>query len=196
MLRTLKAIFLGVPAEARKHSDLLRRSKPQAFTEEDGNAILKIAKRGFQMKFFCLASASSAFYLATPVIPLLPPILIKTAAFFLTYRCLSVPVLMRVERQFKEISVKYDLENKPELIWTEEEMKQMWRKMKNGSWEKEEKEKAMREKEAKNEGEKKEKEGEVEGGVEGKGETQSESAPASPEASPTETASDSKPKAP
>lgn len=183
-------IFLGVPPEAVKHTDLLRRAKPQVFTEEDGNAILNIAKRGFQMKFFCLASASSAFYFATPFIPILPPLLTKAAAFFLTYRCLSIPVLIRVEKQLKEISTKYDLENKPEFILTEEEMRALWQKARQRSSGKAEKkenedqsEEGKKEKEAEVEGEKKEKEEKV------------ASSPTSPDSS-TETTSDSKPKTP
>lgn len=178
-------MFLGVPAEARKHTDLLRKAKPQAFTDEDGNAILRIARRGFQMKFFCLLGASSAFYFTTPFIPILPPVITKTAAFFLTYRLLSVPVMMRVEKQLKEISVKYDLENKPELVLTEEEMRVMWKKMKDGSWEKEEEELKKREEEKKKEADKQE--GET------TAEEKKESAPAA-SPTPSEAPSDTKPK--
>ena len=180
-------MFLGVPAEARKHTDLLRKAKPQAFSEEDGNAILGIARRGFQMKFFCLLSASSAFYFTTPFIPILPPLVTKTAAFFLTYRLLSVPVMMRVEKQLKEISVKYDLENKPELVLTEEEMRVMWKKMKDGSWEKEEEELKKKEEENKEKKEADKQEGE------NTAEEKKESAPAA-SPTPSEAPSDTKPK--
>lgn len=131
-MKALRMMFLGVTAEARKHTDLLARAKPATFTEEDGAAILRIAKRGFQMKFLLFLSASSAFYLTPGFIPLVHPLLTKSAAFFLTYRCLSVPVYMRTERQFKEISEKYQLETHPELIMTKEEIEAMWLEVKKG----------------------------------------------------------------
>ena len=119
MLRILRMVLLGGPAEARKHGELLRRAKPGVLTPEDDALILRIEKQRFYLKTLPTLYASLNTYLIPPLEVLGPAIYTHALVFSLAYRLATVLVDVNIEGKWKVISEKYELEKRTERVMPE-----------------------------------------------------------------------------
>jgi hypothetical protein len=109
-------VLLGVPAEARKHGELLRRAKSGVLSPEDEALILRIDKQRFYLKTLPTMYASLNTYFIPPLQALGPAIYTHTLVFFLAYRLATVLVDVNIEGKWKGISEKYELEKRTERV--------------------------------------------------------------------------------
>lgn len=122
-MQAIKAIFIGLPKhEIDKYSKLVARVKADKVDPVDYKTLESDARRNI---FFKLVSLPIVYGAATAVyIPpdFFAPIVAKMLVGIVTYRLLNVPSNLRSLTKMKEFSLKYDLENNPELLNNEKEV--------------------------------------------------------------------------
>ena len=131
LLRAVRHIFLGPPAASKQRLNLLRYTKPNTFIPVDEALISKALGSTVRLRFLGFLAASYSAYLF-PVMPLLwQTVAAKAVVGGAVYRVIQFATWNKIERELIPMVEKYQLEKRPELLMTEEELKAMWKEMRD-----------------------------------------------------------------
>ncbi|CAG9320764.1 unnamed protein product [Blepharisma stoltei] len=115
-MRALKAIFFGTKRKDKFiYIRALQRVKKDVLSPEDQDHV-----NAYQLASVCIRfvaapiSLAAAYYI--PIPDFLYPIPTRICTFLLCYRSISIPVILPSLDCLKQIALKYDLINRPDLL--------------------------------------------------------------------------------
>ncbi|CAG9320601.1 unnamed protein product [Blepharisma stoltei] len=116
MSRVLEAVFFGMKdPNAIFYTRALSRAKKGVITRKEQAEISSRHISSMCVRFIgAPISIAVAYYI--PIPDFFYPIFWRSCTFILCYRSITIPVLLKNRNFLKEIAIKYDLLNKPELL--------------------------------------------------------------------------------
>lgn len=111
MLRTVRMVFLGIPKERLKYTQLLVKSSAEDWPEEDQAMLQKAIKFNIGMKAVGGSGAGYAAWVTAPGLSwaAVPALIPKALAFVILFRCMSVPAALHFEKVAQVLAIKHNL---------------------------------------------------------------------------------------
>lgn len=116
-------VFLGIPQEKLRYTQLLIKSSAENWPKEDQEMLQKAIKFNIGMKVVGMTGAGGATWATSPALawPTSPALLWttilallpKAMAFVLLFRCMSVPAALHFEKVAQILVIKHDLTSTP-----------------------------------------------------------------------------------